>query len=210
MLGLGKNDKGDTIVEVLFGVAIFSLIAVGSMMIMSQGAATAQRALEISLVREEINSQAETLRFLNSSYISSYRAGATYPSSSLAGQWIQIQSMAVSNVTPFGGLSSCPATLPTNSFILNARTAKYVSGNVMSPATTYSQVVYNTANSVSAAEGIWINAERSSDTKVNNTLPDPSNKLGYIDFHIRACWSSPGQSTPVTLGTIVRLYEPRP
>jgi type II secretory pathway pseudopilin PulG len=203
---LGRRvQRGDTIVEVLFAVAIFSLVAVGSMMIMSQGAATAQRSLEISLVREEINSQAEALRFLNSSYISAYRSGVTsYPAGTPAAQWKSIQAMTVAKASDFGGITTCPGTLPTNSFILNARTAQYVApGGVMTRSTTYSQVRYNMM--VIRAEGIWIEAERSP------TSVEPSEaNAGYIDFHIRACWDSPGQSAPVTLGTIVRLYEPRP
>jgi hypothetical protein len=35
------------------------------------------------------------------------------------------------------------------------------------------------------------------------------NNVGYIDFYIRACWDTVGQAMPVTLGTIVRLYDPK-
>ena len=49
-----------------------------------------------------------------------------------------------------------------------------------------------------------IEAIRSKTIRENNQA-----NAGYIDFHIRACWDSPGQSVPVTIGTIVRLYEPR-
>lgn len=204
MLATYKRQRGDTIVEVLFAVVIFSLVAVGSMSIMSQGAATAQRALEISLVRQEINSQAETLRFLNSSYISAYRPGATYATSSLAGQWTSIP-VSISGVPAFGNLSSCPTSAPANSFILNARTAKLVSlAGKFGAANTFSQVRYDASDQVVASEGIWIEAVKSSTSSVAT-----ESSAGYKDFHIRACWDSPGQSVPVTLGTIVRLYEPQ-
>ena len=79
MLNLKNNKKqrGDTLVEVLFATAVFSLVAVSGLSIMNQGTSTAQRALEITLVRNEINSQAEAIRMLNTSYIAAYRADIT-------------------------------------------------------------------------------------------------------------------------------------
>ena len=74
MLGRQKN-RGDTIIEVLFAITVFSLVVVSSLSIMNQGSATAQRTLEISLVRQQIDAQAETLRFLNTSYVAAYQAG---------------------------------------------------------------------------------------------------------------------------------------
>src|SRR5664279_826252 len=88
--------RGDTLVEVLFAVAIFSLVAVGGLAIMNQGTATSQRALEITLVRQEVDSQAETLRFLNASYVSAYKLGISdYSSASPAvSQWLAVQGYA--------------------------------------------------------------------------------------------------------------------
>jgi len=196
-----KYKKGDTLIEVLFAVAIFSLVAVGSISIMNQGTATAQRALEITLVRQEIDAQAETLRFLNSSYIAN---------SSSAEQWQDIHDYAIDgssggDVSDFGSGASC--VIPTKAFILNAHTAKFVDPtgtNKPVLAETFSQVRYSLSNPniFSKAEGIWIEA-----VKVEPADPNQNN-AGYIDFHIRACWDSPGQPIPVTIGTIVRLYEP--
>jgi hypothetical protein len=63
----------------------------------------------------------------------------------------------------------------------------------------FSQVVYNSDSSINQAYGIWIEA-----------VPSASaNGPGFVDFHIRACWDGPGSTAPMTLGTIVRLYEPR-
>lgn len=197
-----SKNRGDTLIEVLFATAIFSLVAVGALSIMNQGTATSLRALEITLVRQEIDSQAETLRFLNASYISAYQSGATSYSGS-AEQWSKIRNKTVESVSAFGAGSACEK--PLGSFILNTRTATFSSTTTINLAQTYSQVHYNDANNVIvAAEGIWIEAV-SMDT---SSYPDQTN-ASYIDFHIRACWDSPGQSVPVTLGTIVRLYEPR-
>ena len=192
--------RGDTLVEVLFGVAIFALVAVGAMLIMNQGTAISQRALEVTLVRQQIDAQAETLRFLNASYIEG---------SSLSDQWVAIQTKApvgTSSTSVFDYSSGCPTTLPTNSFVLNTQTAAFVdlTTSTFKSASTFSQVNYNSDNSFLSAEGIWIQAVRP-----DVPAADGKGNADYIDFHIRACWDSPGQSVPESIGTIVRLYEPR-
>lgn len=61
--------KGDTLIEVMLAVGIFSMVAVAVVAVMSNGTAGAQTALETTLAREEIDAQAEALRFVQSSYI---------------------------------------------------------------------------------------------------------------------------------------------
>ena len=193
--------RGDTIVEVMLAITIFSLIVVSSMAIMNQGLYTAQRAQEISLVRSQIDSQAEALRFLNASYINAFRGESVDYSGTPAGEWHKIISNPnnlVNSVSAFGTTgASCPST-PDRSFIVNAKKAIVVDIPIAT-ASTFSMVEYDSDNNVHSVQGIWIEALRS----------DANNHSGYVDFHIRACWDSPGQSTPVTLGTIVRLYGPR-
>jgi len=48
---LGSGSRGDTLIEVLLAVTIFSMLAVGVITVMNQGTHAAQRALEITLVR---------------------------------------------------------------------------------------------------------------------------------------------------------------
>src|SRR5664279_89500 len=81
-----KTDRGDTIIEVLFAVAIFSMIAVGSLSIMNQSLATAQRSLEITLVRQQMDAQAETLRYVNQAYIANFQRGGAAPTG-IAAEW---------------------------------------------------------------------------------------------------------------------------
>lgn len=199
MLGIFKYQRGDTIIEVLFATTIFSMIAVGGLSIMNQGTAIAQRALEIGLVRQQIDAQADALRYLNQAYIADFGRGG--PASA---QWNNIiLANAVTEATPFGDIvvnNKC--ILPISGqrpFALNIK--KLDTNPVLVPTdtpSTYSQVRYDT--SIVTAEGIWIQAVRS---------PISSGQTGFYDFHIRACWDSPGQTRPITLGTIVRLYEPR-
>jgi len=212
------KSRGDTLIEVLFAIAIFSLVAVGGLAIMNQGTATSQRALEITLVRNEIDAQAETLRFMNSSYIAAYQFGGIYASDTPAGQWQLMQSSVIStgatDASDFGvDSTTCPGPgmptpLPTGSFILNTHNATFVPLNIpnmFNLAQTFSQVRYDkSSGQVSSSDGIWIEAIRSA-----TSLDSNQEHAGYLDFHIRACWDSPGQPIPVTIGTIVRLYEPR-
>ena len=60
---------GDTIIEVTLSIAIFSLIAVLSLNLMNNGVSNAQRTLEITMARNEIDAQAEALRYIHSSYV---------------------------------------------------------------------------------------------------------------------------------------------
>lgn len=215
MLGFLKNNSpGDTLIEVLFAVSVFSLVAVGGLAVMNQGSAASQRALEITLVREQMDAQAETLRFLNSSYVASFQSGSSYDPATPAGQWAlmsaNIKAHPITTTTTLGGLS-CPTTHQAGSFVLNPQMGTYVdsSQSILVPAKTFSQLDYITSNGkpvVSSAEGIWIEAVSYNPTTSGDAA---QSNIGSIDFHIFACWDSPGQGVPVTLGTIVRLYEPR-
>ena len=61
--------KGDTLIEVMLAVGIFSMIAISIAAVMSNGTSGAQTALESTIAREEIDTQAEALRFIQSAYI---------------------------------------------------------------------------------------------------------------------------------------------
>lgn len=207
------SDRGDTLIEVLFAVSIFSLVAVGGLAIMNQGSAAAERALEITLVREQMDAQAQTLRFLNSSYVAAFEPGATYGPSTPAGQWAlmvaDIKANPITIPSTLGG-SSCPTTPKPGDFILDPLYATFHNSiqGMIAPAKTFSQLDYTTDSTnkqvYAGAEGIWIEA-------INNppSSSDPAQaNIGSIDFYIFACWDSPGQNVPMTLGTIVRLYDP--
>ena len=217
------NAKGDTLIEALFAITIFSLVAVGGLAIMNQGTATSQRALEITLVRNEIDAQAEALRFLNSSYIAAYQPGVSGctddPSNinlgSPANQWQAMQCYIKNHPAKESSIVFSDTSCPQNQsgynpsgdgwFILNTRKATFIDPvGQFRTAQTFSQVRYDAGDQVTTADGIWIVPVRADTVAGNN-----QDNAGYADFYIRACWDSPGQSIPVTIGTIVRLYEPR-
>jgi type II secretory pathway pseudopilin PulG len=199
-------ERGDTIIEVLFAIAVFAMVAVGSLTIMNQGTATAQRSLEITLVRQQIDAQAEAIRFIHDAYVAAFQQGGpatTGKSLEWTAMTNKTTGYGVDGASEFGG--SCPTTIPGRPFLLNARKAEIWSGiPVMSapPGSSlppFAQVIYNDDSSVQQAYGLWVEAVPS--------VPDEG--PGFVDFHIRACWDGPGSSAPMTLGTIVRLYEPR-
>lgn len=211
--------RGDTIIEVLFAMAVFSMVAVGGLAIMNSGTATAQRALEITQVRQQIDAQAETLKFIHHSYVAAFEPGkADYTGP--AAQWPLVVAKADALATSFGAVAgSCPS-VPADAFIMNARRAELATGasgrplSMADAASTrpYAQVIYHDDNVdtaagsstvIDAVEGIWIEAVTTS-SETEKRL----NRSGYIDFHIRACWNGPGDSAPLSLGTIVRLYDP--
>ena len=70
--------KGDTLIEVTLAVGIFSLVAIAVVSVVNGSTTGAQTALETTLAREEIDAQAEALRFIQSSYASNIDASNPY------------------------------------------------------------------------------------------------------------------------------------
>lgn len=210
-----RREKGDTVIEVLFAVTVFAMVAVGSLSIMNQGIATAQRALEITLVRQQIDAQAEAIRYIHQAYVTAYQKDGPAPTDTAA-QWIAMTSKTTGKgeavASEFGVTTDnrCPTTFAPQyrPFILNARKATVASTPpALSPPgdgslPPFSQVIYEEGDPsvIKQAYGLWVEAVPST------TATDGP---GFVDFHIRACWEGAGGSTPMTLGTIVRLYEPR-
>ena len=209
-----KYHIGDTMVEVLFSIVVFSVLAVSTMSIMNKGIAISQRSLEITMARNEIKSQAEIIKMLNTSYIAYYDASnnsssqgfKNYP---LASEWAYISSMATNNKDNLTNISltssnTCPELpLSNKTFILNPQNASlatltrgtnYISSNEL---TSYAQV--SSVNDNVQARGIWIEPK---------STYDASNGRKNVDFYIHACWDAPDSSIPISLGTVVRLYEP--
>lgn len=196
------RQRGDTLIEVLFSITIFSMIMIGAVMLMNQGSAAARRALEISIVRQQIDGQAETLRYLHDAYVAAY--GTTIDATTPAGRW---QSLVNETYVKSGGPASalstggtaCVTPVASRSFIMNPAQTNYALNRYV-PTDSYAYVDTDDAGALIDAKGMWIEAVRS-------PAASEYNGVGYIDFHIRACWPSPGSNVPITLGTIVRLYD---
>ena len=185
-----NRPRGDTIIEVLLAVAVFSLVSVGAMTIMNQGTNAAQRALEITLVRQQIDAQAEALRAAHQAYTSKETS-----------VWANIVAMnETGDATPPAD-GGCPA--PDNyAFIMNPKDATLVTGswfrNMNDSEKPYAQ--YDPDDLTNPAHGIWIERRE---------LPSTPDIVDSHEFTIRTCWFGAGMGdTPLTIDTVVRLYDP--
>ena len=193
------NVRGDTIIEVLFAITVFSMVAIAGLSIMNQGTASAQRSLEVTLARHQMDAQAEAIRFIYDAYMAEY-AESVESYSAAAQEWVDIRDDTVDAASSFGELSDgrcLPSSAIDRSFVVDP-VALQVNSNGFTSPTTYSRLVYNQNGAFAQAEGLWIQAVQ---------VDGSGNRPGYIDFHIRTCWDAPGQAVPVTLGTIVRIYD---
>jgi type II secretory pathway pseudopilin PulG len=190
------SQRGDTIVEVVLAFAVFSLVSVGAMTVMGQGTNASQRALEVTLVRQQIDAQAEALRAAHQAYTSS--------SNGAASQWRQFaRANTADNTVAYTDQNTCPSARNqiSNSFILDPRSASLVTD-----ADWFQDINTRTTKPFAQVEaggnvrsyGMWIEREYVR----GDTVPDSFN------FSIRACWYGAGLSTPLQLETVVRLYEP--
>ncbi|MBQ3309088.1 hypothetical protein IJG78_00230 [Candidatus Saccharibacteria bacterium] len=60
--------KGDTLVEVAFAIAVFALVSIISVTVMNAGLNTAQASLEVTMARNEMDAQAEAIRFIHNAF----------------------------------------------------------------------------------------------------------------------------------------------
>lgn len=239
--------RGDTLIEVSFAIAIFSLVSVISIALMNSGTVIAENSLEITMARNEIDAQSEAIRFIHNSYLS--EKNLTTSEQKYKKLWDAIVARAIN---PNAGIDNLPANLAIDnnppscsvayngtttlftlkSFVVNTRNINPSDANAtVVPASTsvfkeptlnpriifkrsggedQGDLVYeqntssqnnsirNYYNKVARVEGIWDIAVKS----------DNTNNPQFYDFHIRTCWYGPGQVTPSTIATIIRLYNP--
>ncbi|MBQ1298456.1 hypothetical protein IIY24_01260 [Candidatus Saccharibacteria bacterium] len=156
-----KYRKGDTLIEVMLAVGIFSMIAVAIVSVMSEGTSSAQTALETTLTREEIDTQAEALRFIQTSYI----ADRNSASEKYQKIWETITGRAIDLSEPNANAeqnaflqfspSSCGELygdkwVQDKAFIIDPRAlgdnekeaVRTFSGDVFKEATTYPRLIY--------------------------------------------------------------------
>ena len=215
MLIKSLSKTGDTIVEVMFSFAVFGLIAIMGLHVMQKGIALTQTALEINLARNQMNSQAEALRFLNASYLYDLANNETSANSDLWNDVVKLSVTPVADYTKLTDENGCVlvSKLNSNAFALNPRGGySIVPSSNIKIAAVYPRLIFGdslidnnqivkSAN-LKAVEGIWVEV-----AKNNSVIPTPTNT--FYDFHIRACWQAASSNVPITLDTIVRLYVPR-
>jgi len=125
--------RGDTIIEVSLAFAIFSLVAIITVSMMNLGLSASERSLELVTARNELNAQAEALRFIHSSYISESTLPTCDDPHLAAGEscqqykdtWESITGNAISfsDMTIDYPLESCSAVYERNNELLNNNNA---------------------------------------------------------------------------------------
>lgn len=180
--------RGDTIIEVMIAVSVFAMLAVGVTMLMNSSIATGQRSLELTLVRQQIDAQAELLRFARDNQLEA---------------WTQVTGEFISDQAGPSTFDACPGTaadLAGRPFMLNLTTTgddtvvevvRLSEPDRFVPASVHSEVSFDDRQ----ARGIWVTAVPS------------QGSVGSYDMYIRACWDSVGTSHPMHISTIVRLYD---
>ena len=88
--------KGDTLVEVMFAIGIFSLVAITITSVLMSGTSNMQTSLETTMARNEIDAQAEALRFIHQGYIAEKSDEVEGPYTAL---WARIKQLAMNNDT---------------------------------------------------------------------------------------------------------------
>ena len=188
-----KFNRGDTLVEVLLGVTIFSLVAVIALETMNRGMAIAQYSLETTLVRQQVDAQAEMLRYAHDMKNDTWKKLVDNNSVSVS---------AVNGNEGNLGVEKCPDDFSTKEFALAA-----------TPSLASKISILNNPGDYKTAETY---ARVDSDTKktygISVRLVKPSTATGSrdsnkYDAYIKACWMPVGSKMPATIGTIVRLYD---
>ncbi|MCB9819899.1 prepilin-type N-terminal cleavage/methylation domain-containing protein [Candidatus Nomurabacteria bacterium] len=210
IVGSSVGRRGDTIIEVMMALSIFSMIAVGALAVMNRSISMAQDALESTLVRNEIDAQAETLRFLHHAYMA--ESSPNLAAGTLANKFMDI--IKDDNVITDGtasefGKPTCITEIPQKAFAVNPINGKLIPSGSIKPMSEagsgvppYSQLSYPAPTAQPTAHGLWIEGVKSRSV----TASGSSEIKPVVDFHIRACWSSAYSSQPRTIGTIVRLH----
>lgn len=207
IVGSSVGRRGDTIIEVMMALSIFSMIAVGALAVMNRSISMAQDALESTLVRNEIDAQAETLRFLHHAYMAD-----SANNTSLANEFMNIirdDNVITNGTASVFGEPECITKIPEKAFAVNPINGKLIPSDSIKPMSEagsgvppYSQLSYPAPTAQPTAHGLWIEGVKSRSV----TASGSSEIKPVVDFHIRACWSSAYSSQPRTIGTIVRLH----
>jgi type II secretory pathway pseudopilin PulG len=136
---LRKNARrGDTIVEAVIAIAIYSIVAVLALASMNSGLKSAQKNLESTMSRAAVDSQVDAIRYIYDGYIKA-KAGGSVDADYFKKLWNQMI------VTEVGGLSAPKLneviTDPDNVLTCKDLMEKDVNGNVfaLNPRAIYSQ-----------------------------------------------------------------------
>lgn len=195
-----RLQRGDTIIEVLLAVTVFSLVSVASMTIMNRSANAAQQAIETTLVRQQVDAQVEALRAAHQAY-----SRLTTEEARDNSVWSSLKNTSTNSISTASGCPTQTALNTSQVFLMNPQTASILTtatGAVLSMeadnAPVFAQIIQDKASGIMTGYGLWIELHK---------VPGGFTPAAY-DFRIRACWYGAGTGkTPMALETTVRLYD---
>ncbi|MDR0887545.1 MAG: hypothetical protein LBM97_02570 [Candidatus Nomurabacteria bacterium] len=228
---MNRHLRGDTIIEVIFAITVFCMVSILTIAMMNQGLATGTASLEITLAREEMDAQAEAIRFIHDSY--EVERNLPVVNQTYEPLWRALRERIVGDVAPFErNGETCEIPTGDGIFALNTRKidprttdrdgfdgvgrtivdpAMLVDGvNRFRPAPLFARVVYLTDADDVANTNLVAATGSNEILQVEGIWVQAVQVAGspVIDFHIRACWSAAGRKVVTTLGTIMRVYDP--
>lgn len=185
------SQSGDTLVEVLLAFSVFALVSVATITIMNRGTAIAQRTVEQTQVRYEINSQADLLRYARD------QGGPVW--ASIKSRVVSGNALTTTQKLTDNGCPTSSSNVGLNAFYINMTSGGTIQYNLLSstnysPAQVAGDIQYG---SPSKAYGMWVQVTESQGNGSSNSY----------DMHIRACWDTTGLNVPLVMGTTVRLYD---
>ncbi len=171
MRNIRKMKLGDTMIEVTIAIGIFSLVAITIVSVMNGGTSNSQIALETTLTREEVDAQAEALRFIHSAYVADMNDDENSSESSSDERYVELwNAMTNLAVEDFDSLSDDKKNVITGTpescsdlynndffksraFVINPRQLgdgstsdtliRASTSSLMQPASTFPRLVYN-------------------------------------------------------------------
>lgn len=188
MLGLRgrkvSDERGDTIIEVLFALAVLGAVIAITINLMNSGFATMMSSMDRTNTQAIMNGQAALLRAARDKYIEGDTAA-----------WDTIRTTYVNTLAAKPG--ACGATDPAAvRFYMNPSAAK-----PWMPVDRSSFPVLRIATYPRPGDGMWIEAYKV-DPDGAGTQPN------YYDFYIKACWRGYGDnSVKQEAKMVVRLYD---
>lgn len=233
-----RYPRGDTIIEVMFAITVFCLVAIISINLMNSGVSTAQASLELTMARNEIDAQAEALRFIQNSALAEKELSTD--KQEFTNLWRKI-TYDPENPNSFGyaidankigsfNLEQCSEAYEEGSdnnifsdhaFVVNTRQLRtkdfdkvIIRGTSSNFRATplYPRLVFTTESGTeeSSLDENFDKLRAAEGIWVIAVKSDArrGDRPEFFDFHIRTCWYAPGRAHPSTIGTIVRLYNP--
>ena len=198
-----RNERGDSLVEVVLAMAVLSMVAVGSMMVMNNGNATIQNALERTEIRGAVNTQTQLLTYIHDNDPTAWNkilakaecnAGSSAAGCNNNSNNATVVTASATKCAPSGNAFLLPTSIPASGASVAVNSA---------PS---SHIATNTSNISSGTAGIWV--DPLSYEAPNNGAPvsSPSN-VAYVDFYIKACWYplGSGSGSKSSSVTVVRM-----